>query len=159
QIDGNTGQIIASVGSESQQLLMHGTDCGVWLFRARDLRLLRYDENGAQQVSVKLQDLDATLDGIDLLAANSVDGSFWATRGTRLFHLGNKGRLITVQSLAAIPQQIKVGLDQTLWVIQQGRLLQISNDGQILSDTALPANLGSPSGLSIDSLRDKLWIT
>lgn len=156
QVDGVTGALRRSVESSSTRPLIAKDDCALWSVKGSNL--LHHGADGAQIKTTKLSYLDSALTGIDAAAINNIDGSFWIAQGTRLVRLNKTGGVLEATSLSNAAFRLAADFNETLWVAANGHLFRYRNNAPV-SDFILPTNVGNPTGLAVDSVRNKVWLT
>ena len=97
---------------------------------------------------------------IERVVADPYDDSVWvATDASLLLHYSRSGALENGTTLPARADAMTVALDESVWVIATGTLLQFSRTGvQLRSQMIGFADRHGSRWLAVDSLRERIWI-
>ena len=138
QVQTSTNQITHVIPLRNpQRLIMNATDCGVWVLDKNNSKLLRYSADGVLEREIRVRNLDARLDEVDLLHVDPYDGSLWITDDRRIDHVTPTGQLITSFSAPGDVRRMQVALDRSLWALGKRDLWHFDPSGKLL--TKLPA--------------------
>ena len=161
RIDTNNNQVAASARvAEPHRLVMNANDCGVWVLHKNDRKLLHFNEQGSLTLALRARDIDRRFDDIDHLKLDPYDNSLWLTDERRIVHLSANGQLIGAgfQAPDAI-RRIRVGLDQSLWVLGKRRLWNYTAAGVLKAEYPLNRHLAADASyFAVDSLNGVVWL-
>lgn len=161
QVDTDTNQIVASVRlAAPHRLVMNASDCGVWVLHKNDRKLLRFNEQGSLTQEIRARDIDRRFGDIDRVRLDPYDNSLWLTDERRIAHIAANGQLIgtSFQAPEAI-RRIRVGLDQSLWVLGKRRLWNYSAAGVLKAEYPLNRHLSADANyFALDSLNGVVWL-
>ena len=127
-----------------------------WVSTGDAMRLVSQDGHVRAEVDMT----GAGFGQAESIAANTYDGSVWATTDELLLlHFARDGLLEQGTTLATKADAIAVALDESVWVATGDQLLHFSSDGQWLQTQPLSLAAGERvAALAPDALRSQLWI-
>ena len=160
QVQTSTNQITHVIPLRNpQRLIMNATDCGVWVLDKNNSKLLRYSADGVLEREIRVRNLDARLDEVDLLHVDPYDGSLWITDDRRIDHVTPTGQLITSFSAPGDVRRMQVALDRSLWALGKRDLWHFDPSGKLLTSYPLGRHLADDARyFELDSLGGLIWL-
>jgi hypothetical protein len=131
------------------------TNGGAWVLT--DERLLAVAPNGAIETSVELAQLGAT--DAEFLTVDPYDATLWMAAANRLLHIDPQGTTIASFELTAPIRALALGLDESVWVAEEGGVVNYASDGARLLSVDLkvrPAEV--PARVAVDSIGAVVWV-
>jgi len=141
------------------RLLMNAEDCGVWALDKHEHRILRFSTDGAIEREIRVRDLDPRLDEAERLHLDPYDASLWVTDDRRIFRISDLGELLGSFDVPGEIRRLRVGLDQTLWMLGKRDLWHFDSAGNRLATYALGRHLaGNARYFVIDNVGGLIWL-
>ena len=160
QVRTSSNQVTLSVPlKRPDRLVMGATDCAVWTIDKLDRRLLRYGTDGAAELDLQVQDLDAELASIEQLHLDPYDGSVWIADGRRVVRVSTTGQRLAGTQAPGEVRRIQIALDRSVWILGKRELWHVDAQAELLGSYPLAPYLAADAKhFAVDSLRGVAWI-
>ena len=157
--DNTTGQSTTLVTgiSGDVQLAMNSSDCGVWLLDRGAQTLAYYSASGRRDILVPLGNVPG-VSAVQSISTDPHDGSVWLQSKAGLTHLAASGQLQQSLPWADALTQVHIALDGGVWALSGKHVLHWSAAGVLQDSVDLSAQLTAVTALTVDSLRDHVWV-
>ena len=160
QVRASSNQVTLSIPLvHPDRLVMGATDCGVWTTDKLDRRLLRFGADGAIELDLRVQNLDAELTVIEQVQLDPNDGSVWITDGRRVVRVSSTGQRLASVLAPGEVRRIQVALDRSLWILGKRDLWHLDAQAALTASYPMAPYLATDAKhFAVDSLRGVAWI-
>ncbi len=129
------------------------------LWALANKHLLKFGAGGVPMADYDLAPQAQSTEALKRLVLDPYDASLWAAGEKTVLHVNAQGQILLKWTSSQNIQAIGLDPDQSLWVLSQNALYQLSPAGTVLNNLALPATLiPDPSFLAIDGLGGYMWV-
>lgn len=129
------------------------------LWALANKHLLKFNAAGALAADIDLAPSSQPAEALKRLALDPYDGSLWVAGEKTVLHVSAQGQTLLKWTSPQNIQTIALDPDQSLWVLTQGSLYQLSVAGAVLNTLAIPNTLiPDPTFLALDGLGGYLWV-
>lgn len=129
------------------------------LWALANKHLLKFTSSGALIADFDLSPPSQPTEALKRLVLDPYDASLWVAGEKTVLHVSAQGQILLKWTSSQNLQAIALDPDQSLWVLTQNGLTQLSVAGTVLSNLAIPNTLiPDPTFLAVDGLGGYLWV-